>query len=384
VAQPTKHGFLFVFDRVTGSPLWPIVEQKVPQSDVPGEHSSPTQPFPTLPPPFARQSFTEKDVNPYLPEEEQSCIRQLLRESRNEGLFTPPSLQGTIQMPGNNGGANWGSSAVDPSKGTMYILSKETPMGILLTAPGGTNNKQWRNCGPPPAARGGGGGGAGRGAAPAGGAPAGGRGGAAPAAGGAPPLPAAGAPEAARGAAPAGGGRGGAGGGGAGGGGRGAATPVPPNTGDLTRYTQNYQFFYGTSNGTSIIGPPWSQLTAYDLNSGKIIWRIPVGSIPGLEDKNTGAQFVRGGVLVAGGMVLLATPSDRKLHAYDQDNGKLIWEYDLPNVSEGVPTVYQVGGKEYIAFCVAGGELDQPRGFRTLSPAAPGAYMVFALPEKKK
>jgi len=374
VAQPTKQGLLFVFDRVTGIPLWPIEEAVVPQSDVPGEHSSKTQPIPSLPKPFARQSFTEKDVNPYLPGAEQDCIRQLLRESRNEGLFTPPSLQGTIQMPGNNGGANWGSSAVDPNKGTIYIYSKETPMGILLTAPGGTNNKAWRNCGPA---------GGGRGGAAAAGGAAGGRG----AVGGAPPLPpAAGAPEVEGGAAPAGqrGGAAGAGGAGGGRGGAGAA-PVPQNTGDLTRYTQSYQFFYGTSNGTSIIGPPWSQLTAYDLNSGKILWQIPVGSIPGLKDSNTGAQFSRGGVVVTGGgLVLLATPSDRRLHAYDQDNGKLIWEFDLPNVSEGVPTVYQVAGKEYIAFCVGGGQLDQPRSFSTLPAAAPGAYMVFALPDKKK
>jgi quinoprotein glucose dehydrogenase len=184
------------------------------------------------------------------------------------------------------------------------------------------------------------------------------------------------------GAAPAAGQRGGGGGGGRGGAG---AAPAPQNTGDLTRYSQNYQFFYSTSNGTSIIGPPWSQLTAYDLNSGKILWQIPVGSIPGLKDTNTGAQFSRGGVVVTGGgLVLLATPSDRRLHAYDQDNGKLIWEYDLPNVSEGVPTVYQVAGKEYIAFCVGGGQLDQPRSFSTLPAAAPGAYMVFALPDKKK
>ena len=375
VAQPTKQGFLFVLDRTTGVPLWPVEEREVPQSDVPGEHSSKTQPFPTLPKPFARQSFTEKDVNPYLPEEEQNCIRQLLRESRNEGIFTPPSLRGTIEMPGNNGGANWGSSAVDPSRGTIYIYSKETPMGILLTAPGGTDNKSWRNCAPAGGGRGGGGGGGG--AAGAGGAAAG-RG----ASGGTPPLPLAG------GAAPAAGQRGGAAGGGRGGGGGGrggaAAAPAPQNTGDLTRYTQNYQFFYSTSNGTSIIGPPWSQLTAYDLNSGKILWQIPVGSIPGLKDTDTGAQFSRGGVVVAGGMVLLATPSDRKLHAYDQDNGKLIWEYDLPNVSEGVPTVYQVAGKEYIAFCVGGGQLDQPRSFSTLPAAAPGAYIVFALPDKKK
>src|SRR5262249_34920917 len=136
VAQPTKHGFLFVFNRETGEPLWQIEERRVPQSDVPGEYSSPTQPFPTLPPPFARQSFTEKDINPFMSPEQQETVRQFLRDSRNEGLFTPPSLRGTIELPGHNGGANWGSSAVDPTKGTMYIVSKELPTYLKLNPPG--------------------------------------------------------------------------------------------------------------------------------------------------------------------------------------------------------------------------------------------------------
>ena len=106
VAQATKFGFLFVFDRVTGEPLWPIEERPVPQSDVPGEFSSPTQPFPTKPPPFARQSFTEKDIDPFATEAEQAAIREVLMNSRNEGLFTPPSLRGSISAPGHNGGAN--------------------------------------------------------------------------------------------------------------------------------------------------------------------------------------------------------------------------------------------------------------------------------------
>ena len=91
----------------------------MPQSDMPGEMSWPTQPFPTAPPPFARQSFTEADINPHISAEDQAKVREILRASRNEGLFTPPSLQGTIMMPGHNGGANWGSSAVDPKNGRL-------------------------------------------------------------------------------------------------------------------------------------------------------------------------------------------------------------------------------------------------------------------------
>jgi quinoprotein glucose dehydrogenase len=100
VIVAAKHGFVFVFDRRTGEPVWPIEERPVPASDVPGEHASPTQPFPTWPQPFARQSFTEADINPLLPEADQAALREKIRGSRNEGLFTPPSVRGTISMPG--------------------------------------------------------------------------------------------------------------------------------------------------------------------------------------------------------------------------------------------------------------------------------------------
>ena len=100
VAQATKQGFLYVFDRKTGQPIWPIVERPVPQTDVPGEWSSPTQPFPTKPAPFAKQSFTEKDINPYLPKEAQDELRARLRTYRNEGIFTPPSFEGSVSDAG--------------------------------------------------------------------------------------------------------------------------------------------------------------------------------------------------------------------------------------------------------------------------------------------
>lgn len=340
VAQPTKHGLLFVFNRETGQPLWPIEERPVPQSDVPGEYSSPTQPFPTLPPPFARQSFTEKDINPFLPEADREALRQRLRESRNEGLFTPPSMQGSIQLPGHNGGANWGSSAVDPTKGTMYIVSKELPTYLKVNLPGA----------------GGRGGRGGRG---------GGRGAAAGLAPGAadgvstPPAPPAPPPD-----------------------------NSPASESAFVRYSVPYDFMSGrgwTSSGMPAIGPPWSQLTAYDLNTGRILWQVPHGGVAALGEagKNTGSIAPRGGVVVtAGGLVFAATSSDRKLRAYDQDNGKVLWEYDIPAASEGVPAVYQVAGRQYIAFPVGGNGLFQPTApAGTIPPAAPGRYMVFALPQ---
>jgi quinoprotein glucose dehydrogenase len=120
VAAAGKNGFLYVFDRVTGKPIWPIVERPVPQSDMPGEHSWPTQPFPTAPPPFATQTFTPDDVDPYISDPaERAKIKEELQNARNEGIFTPAGTKDTVEMPGNNGGGNWGSGAVDPPTGTL-------------------------------------------------------------------------------------------------------------------------------------------------------------------------------------------------------------------------------------------------------------------------
>jgi glucose dehydrogenase len=314
VAQPTKHGFVFVFDRVSGAPLWPIEERPVPQTDVPGEQTSNTQPFPTAPPPFARQSFTEKDINPYLPDAEQHVLRDRLRTSRNEGLFTPPSIRGSVQMPGWNGGANWGSSAVNPAKGTMYVVSKEFPSYLKIYHPRDT-----------PAAG--------------------------PGVTVAPPM-------------------------------------LPPlNAGpDFVAYHSPYEWMLSESSGLPLSGPPWSQLTAYDLNKGTILWQIPNGEVAGVPSRTgtpTGSQAARGGpVATAGGLLFVGTGSDRKLRAYDQDNGRVLWEYALPAATEGVPAVYEVNGRQYVAIPVGGA------GFMAVKvpgqpPPGPSQYMVFALPKPK-
>lgn len=326
VAQATKFGFLYVFDRVTGEPLWPVEEHRVPQTDVPGEWTSPTQPFPTQPPPFARQSFTERDINPFLSEEDQIKIRELLKSSRNEGLFTPPSLRGTISAPGHNGGANWGSVAVDPNKGYLYVISREHPTFDRLELPG-TNRGR----------------GLGRGRAGPPGAPF------APA-----PVP-----------------------------------PPAPADESFTHYVSPINFI-SQIYGTSAMGPPWSNLTAYDLNAGTILWQVPNGGVLELEQQghhDTGARNPRGGpVVTAGGLIFAATASDHKVRAYDQDTGRVLWVRELPTGSDGVPAVYEVAGREYIAFCVAGGNgYLAPRG--GTGPSAPptaavNSYMVFALPQK--
>jgi len=128
VAQATKFGLLYVFNRVTGEPLWPIEERPVPKSDVPGEESYPTQPFPTKPPPFARLKFDINDLNPYLDDQEKERLRGILRNARNEGLFTPQSLtRDQISIPGELGGSNWGGAAADPTTGMLYVRTADQP-----------------------------------------------------------------------------------------------------------------------------------------------------------------------------------------------------------------------------------------------------------------
>jgi glucose dehydrogenase len=313
IAQPSKQGFVYVFNRITGAPLWPIEERPVPQSDTPGEMSWPTQPFPTAPPPFARQSFTEADINPHISTEDQAKVREVLRASRNEGLYTPPSLQGTIMMPGHNGGTNWGGSAVDPLNGRLYIVSKELPTTANLReplAPTGNAAAVLRDGAPRP-----------------------------------PPLP-------------------------------------PPNAGpDFIPYTVPVDFMIQPSTGLSAIGPPWSQITAYDLNQGTILWQAPNGDVASLAAKGvlgTGSHAPRGGVVATGGgLLFIGTSSDRKLRAYDADTGQVLWSYDLPAATEGVPAVYSTGGRQYIAIAVGGNGLFS-QGLDHPEPG-PGQYMVFAL-----
>ena len=357
VAQATKMGFVFVFERKTGKAVFPIEERAVPQSDVPGEASWPTQPFPTKPAPFARQSFTEKDVNPFLPPAELEAMKAKVRNARNEGLYTPPSLRGTISMPGHNGGANWGSGAVDPTRGEMYVVAKNMPVMDRLIR----SNEE-------PTAGG--------------------------ALGGGPPSPIITPDDEKKLIAEA----------------KDALAKGP------VRYTSPYDFMQSPTNGMVAIGPPWSLLTAYDLNTGDIKWQVPDGGVtppPGSNSnipENSGAHMPRGGPLVtAGGLVFVATASDRTVRAYDRDNGKVVWKTDLPTGSEGVPASYEVNGRQFIVFPVAAGQGLFPirfggagpapaasgapeaaaaaqgrgRGGRGGAPAQPpGAYIAYALPQK--
>lgn len=402
VAQATKQGFLYVFDRVTGKPLWPIEERVVPKSDVHGEEAWPTQPFPTAPPPFARQKFGADDIDPYMADpEERTRLRKRIQEARNEGLFTPPALTDTIQMPGNAGGANWGGAAVDMQSGTLYVQSKDAPTILRLEKkPPKLNLSELgspvqqgqvvyalncRTChgeglkGQPPVV-------------PS-------LINAVPRFGtehihhvlqrGAPPMPAFADlqpaevdaliafltnPEAAKGLK------------------MGVAWAISgaDNThteSEPERYWSGYGYMR-SSDGLPEISTPWTTLTAYDLNQGSIKWQIPLGEVPAVAARGvhgTGSA-TRGGVVVtAGGLIFAGTQDDRKFRAYDKDTGEQLWEKEIPARPNGVPAVFQVGDREYIVICATQEtSVAEPSNATaaTSSKTSSQGYYVFALPEK--
>jgi quinoprotein glucose dehydrogenase len=351
VAQATKTGFLFVFDRVTGAPLWPIEERPVPVSDVPGEMLSPTQPYPTKPPPFARQEFGLEDINPYLDEPERERIRETVKNARNEGLFTPQTLtREQLSTPGEFGGSNWGGAAADQSTGWLYVRSTDMPALHKLIAPG-------VGAGTTPAARG-------REVyqdyCEACHAQADQRGISAYGGGGVIDINALGADRVrstirnGEGAMPAhseamitadqlewllayltnpasaASGRGG--GAASGRGGAAAAAfvqrnPLLPYVEGLIRYTGPLGSVLRASNGLVAISPPWASIVAYDLNEGVIKWRAPVGIVrslaaKGINDTGNPQRFYRNGIIAtAGGLIFIGTNGDGYVHAFDKESG---------------------------------------------------------------
>jgi len=389
VAQATKFGFLYVLDRVTGKPLWPVEERPVPKSDMPGEHSWPTQPFPTFPPPFARQKVTAADINPYLDTDEKDRIRKIIENASNEGIFTPPAFnRDQIEAPGEMGGANWGSTAADPTTGMLYVRAYDEPTIHHMTetqppqqrSSAANPQEQFgyelymRNCvgchGPNreritypqylsigdlvKLLRNG-----------KGEMPAFSEGSLTPA-----HVDALAAYLRNPDAATAGSTR---------------ASDVPPPPAGQTRFYGPFGNVFRANNGLPVFSPPWSSLVAYDLNTGNIKWKRPIGTTPGLAAKgvtNTGsAAFIRNGpVVTAGGLIFIGSGPDRMIHVLDKDTGETLWEIELDANPDGIPSIYEVNGREYVAFFAAASGAKETLSYKPARPDAQG-YYVFALPE---
>lgn len=376
VAQITKQGFVYVFNRETGEPLFPIEEVPTPASDVPGEEAWPTQPLPVKPLPYARQTITEQDLNPYSSNKDSVLLG--FRQSRFEGPYTPLSKSGSIIYPGLDGGAEWGGAAVDPD-GIMYLNSNEMgwhmslnerPVGENLINPG--QNVYARHCSSCHGAERNGN-----------------------AASGYPSLVNVNdrfEREHVLEIITKGRGR------------------MPGNT----RLTDNEKkmlvaFLYGDKvtlpnemtsrveskevineppdyslsgytkfldkDGYPAIRPPWGTLNAIDLNTGEYVWTKVFGTYPELEAKGipqTGSESYGGPVVTASGLLFIAGTKDKKFRAYDKTNGELVWETTLPAAGFATPSTYQVNGKQYVVIACGGTKLGAEKG---------DSYVAFALPD---
>jgi len=377
VAQPTKTGYIYLLDRVSGKPLFPVEEKAVPfDTELDGEKLSPTQPVPLLPKPFARQAFTESDINNLIPDSSREEILKRWTGYRKDHMFAPPSKQGTIVFPGFDGGAEWGGPAFDPETGLLYVNANEMPWVLTMVdkplSPKKENyleagnriyTQQCQAC---------------HGADKKG-------------TGNYPSLDSVKikytpstlislinsgrrmmpsflhlSDEV-----------------------KNAVTAVllddrvsakkifPPQPVDtflqLPYGITGYNKFL-SKEGYPAISPPWGTLNAIDLNSGEIAWKIPLGEYPEFAKKGiiTGTENYGGPVVTAGGVVFIAATRDSKIRAFDKKTGKLLWEYLLPAPGFATPAVYAINGKQYLVIACGGGKLGTKSG---------DSYIAFSLPE---
>lgn len=378
VAQGSKQGLLFVFNRVTGEPLWPIEERAVPQSQLPGEQTWPTQPFPTKPAPLMRQLYTADDVSNISPAAKTlSSLR--FEQSGSSGAFPAPRLKETIIFPGFDGGMEWGGGAADPL-GIYYINVNEIPWFYQMVSthrPDGTAVSlgeraymiQCTACH-----------GMDREGDPTNGFPSlvnvadrrahaqvteiveqgGGR------------MPSFGQLQegqrralidflfgieqpAASYAQPSGRGFGAA-----------PSTTAPYAFGGFRRWVD--------ADGYPAIRPPWGTLNAVDLNTGEIKWKVPLGEYAELTAKGippTGTENYGGPIVTASGLLFIGATADESIRAFDTDTGRVLWQAKLPFGGNATPSTYMVDGRQYVVISAGGAKSGRPAGGRIVAFALP-------------
>ena len=369
VAQTTKSGLLFVLDRVTGEPIYPIEERPIRKSKLDGEEAWPTQPFPTVYPAFSRRDITEDDLA-IRSEAARKKAREVWENNMIGEDFLPPSLEGAIIFPGYDGGAEWGGAAIDPSTNTMFVNTNEVSWYInvspntLSTAGHNVYKSKCQSCHGSDL----------KGSEMFGTVPAltnvsntltrsemmdrikNGKG----------VMPAfkmlsetdinlvvdfLSGTEA-------------------------DTTKVKareswPYPYYFNGYTKNY-----AEDGLPIIKPPWGQLTAIDMNAAKIKWQVPLGNIDSLDIPGhpvTGAENYVGPVATSSGLLFIAATKDEKIRAFDQETGEILWEADLPASGFATPSTYMVDGKQYIVIACGGGKLRTKSG---------DSYVAFSLSDE--
>jgi len=385
VAQITKHGYVFLFDRANGKPIFPIEEKPFPASSLAGEEAWPTQPVPSLPEPFARQTISAGDVTDRTPEVHKEMMERFEKVKYN-AMFTPPGKESSWIFPGFDGGGEWGGAAVDATSGILYVNSSELPWSLtMIDAVKGNDHslqgvgktiygKYCVSCHGPERK---------------------GNGSSFPSlvdlekkydpvqawriiANGRNMMPAfKQIPESEKS----------------------ALLAFLLNQGDKEPGVKKINSSDGVSasqthtimdevkynmtgynrfldkDGYPGIKPPWGTLNAVDLNSGKLLWKVPLGEFEELKKQGmaaTGTENYGGPVVTKGGVVFIAATKDAKIRAFDKKSGKVLWEASLPAPGYATPSTYMVNGKQFLVIACGGGKIGSRSGDQ---------YVAFSLPD---